>query len=394
MTSPLSPQDLAAVVAQVQAALPPTQVGEGFPNPVAQIFQAGDTIVITSNGLLVYNGPVTGPVLASISSAGSIQAQTATINTDIVFQGQSLSGLLYGLLNPYPWQPMTLLNGTSGGSTPNAYPAYRYNLDTSQVYIAGVVGGVKSNTVFATLPAGFYNPTTQTQFPVAVPSGYSSAPVAQPYLQCDTSGNLTISNAPGGGASSTVVLSGYIDLYIPASASGGGQGVTTTTSSFYPSHIYTYEQSGTLRNEDGTYFWQGGNSSYTGDYGSQYAFLNFAAVTATIPSGATINWANLRLYCTTSWDDSGTTVHLRSDATLNSYGGLSGYLDSWGIGKGAILAHTLNPAVLASVMSGNTWLVLGASPWGSTDLSQFGVFCGLSGSTSGQWPQLVVNWTH
>jgi hypothetical protein len=60
---PAALQQLAAAVA---ALLGPPSMGEGFPNPVAALFQAGNTIVINASGLFIYQGaPAAGNLIGS-----------------------------------------------------------------------------------------------------------------------------------------------------------------------------------------------------------------------------------------------------------------------------------------------------------------------------------------
>jgi hypothetical protein len=61
--------DLQQILAYVQSQMPGTQVGQGFPDTVASVFQAGDTL-INQAGLFIYNGfPAHGNLLLSIASA-------------------------------------------------------------------------------------------------------------------------------------------------------------------------------------------------------------------------------------------------------------------------------------------------------------------------------------
>lgn len=77
MTSPgpLTAAELALVTAQVAAQLGPPSMGEGFPNPVAQLFQAGNTVEITPAGLFVYNGvAAAGNLIVSVAPAAGVDA--------------------------------------------------------------------------------------------------------------------------------------------------------------------------------------------------------------------------------------------------------------------------------------------------------------------------------
>ena len=349
-------------------------------------WQAGITFVGLSsatNTLTIEN--TAGATLAGIDSSGNIQGQTLSAATDVVLAGQSLTAVLSGLLTPNPWIPMTLVNGASAAASPNGVPAYQLSIDGTKVYIAGVVGGVQSATKFATLPAGYFNPTTQTQFPVAITS-YSTAPTALPYIQVDTSGNCTIQNAPGGGAMSTVVLSGFIDMTIPVS------GHVKTVSTFYPAQTWCFYGSGALSNTGGTMV-QGLDPHYPGN-GVRYSYMDFSAVGTTITAGATIHSATLRLYCQGAYYSTGIDAALFAASAYNSSALTAGVscLDQWPIYEGQILTHTLAPAVMGHLTGGYPYLVLGANTWQSGSSSYSGYFYGAGGSDN-YMPCLTVSWT-
>lgn len=349
----------------------------------AQFNELDLIIAGTNSALQVLDG--SGNVLAVIDSMGNITGQTITASTDVVLAGQSLAAVLSGLLTPNPWVPLSLLNSTTAATAPNAIPAYQLSADGSKVNIAGVVAGIKSATTFATLPAGFFNPTTQTQGWAAITS-YPSAPTSSPYLQCDTSGNLTVMNAPGGGASSTVILGSSHDLTIPVS------GRVTTVSQFYAAQSWCYYGGGTQQNHNGGMS-QGLNPDYESN-GSQYSYLDFSAVSALIPAGATCNWATLRLYCQGAYYSSGMDACIYQATTVNNTGTRTTVpADQWLIGPGQLLTHTLAPSVVPNMYnSGYDYLVLGPDPFEGSSSSYAGYFYGAGGSDTYN-PLLTVSWT-
>jgi len=349
----------------------------------AQFNELDLIIAGTNSALQVLDG--SGNVLAVIDSMGNITGQTITAATDVVLAGQSLAAVLSGLLTPNPWVPMSLVNGAAAGTSPNAVPSYQLSADGSKVYICGEVTGIKSATTFATLPAGFFNPDAEPAFPVAITS-YTTAPLSIPYLQADTSGNLQIHGAPGGGASSTVMLSGFLDLQIPVS------GRVTTVTGFYAAQSWSYYGSGTQQNHNGGMS-QGLNPDYESN-GSQYSYLDFSAVSALIPAGATCNWATLRLYCQGAYYSSGMDACIYQATTVNNTGTRTTTpADQWLIGPGQLLTHTLAPAVVPNMYnSGYDYLVLGPDPWEGSSSSYAGYFYGAGGSDTYN-PLLTVSWT-
>lgn len=75
MSMPLSPSQIQQLTALVSSALGPPSVGEGFANPVASIFQAGNTTLITAGGLFIYDGsPAEGNLILSMSPDGGTDA--------------------------------------------------------------------------------------------------------------------------------------------------------------------------------------------------------------------------------------------------------------------------------------------------------------------------------
>jgi len=352
--------------------------GNPFPSGIGLTGQATTTNMLTVNN-------AAGQTLSGIDASGNVQGQTLSANTDVVLGGQSLKALLSGLLTPNPWIPMTLLNSAAAGTAPNGVPAYQLSADGTKVNITGVVTGVKSATIFATLPSGFYNPTTQTQF-MATVTTYPSAPASLAYGQCDTSGNLTISNAPGGGASSTVVLSGFIDMTVPLS------GHVTTVSTFYAAQSWSYLGNGVQQNHNGSMS-QGYNPNYAGN-GSQYSYLDFSAADTLIPAGSTCNWATLRLYCQGAYYSTGADACIYQATTVNNSGTRTTVpADQWLIGDGQILTHTLAPSVVPNIYnSGYNYLVLAANPFGGGSSSYSAYFYGAGGSTT-YAPKLTVSWT-
>jgi len=70
MSMPLSPAQIQQLAAMVASSIGPQSVGEGFPNPVAQLFQAGNTVLINTAGFFVYAGtPAAGNLLLAIAPA-------------------------------------------------------------------------------------------------------------------------------------------------------------------------------------------------------------------------------------------------------------------------------------------------------------------------------------
>lgn len=255
-----------------------------------------------------------GDTLASIDSNGNVTGQTINGVVDVVLAGTSLDTLLSGLIDPDPWHQMTLLNGAVSGSAGNAYPSYRMSDTENIVYIGGVVE-ITTNTVFATLPSGYFDPNTQTQFPISAtaPANISN----EPYLQCDSSGNLKIINAAGGGAVNTCIIDGALYVDIPnATVTGGGSGSGNKQTSTITTTPTTYSYEGTngdsspnpgftpgaLINTNGNGY-QGDDQ--LGDNGNCSTFMVFSGGLVTALSGATINWVKLTLHNLHSWNNSG-----------------------------------------------------------------------------------------
>ncbi len=167
-------------------------------------------------------------------------------------------------------------------------------------------------------------------------------------------------------------------------------GSAGTTSTFYPAQSWSYLESGAQHNHNQSMS-QGYDPSYPG-YGSQYSYMDFSAVASTITAGAMINWATLRLYCQGSYYSTGVTAGLYTASTVNDHATLSAIRDQWVISRGQVLTHTLVGQVLADVMAGSPYLVLGSNPWDTNSLEYSGYFYG-AGGTVQYMPQLVVNWT-
>ena len=116
MSTPLDPGQLARLVAAVTAQLGPQAVGEGFPNPVAQLFQAGNTVLIDPSGLFIYAGtPAPGNLLFAAAPAGGTDAYgnvyaAGLQATQGVISGTTVEGsyVIVGVGGGTLWQTVTL----------------------------------------------------------------------------------------------------------------------------------------------------------------------------------------------------------------------------------------------------------------------------------------------
>lgn len=111
--------------------------------------------------------------------------------------------------SPGAWTLITLINGWANGSAGNQKASCRYIPLTNEVQIQGTIAGAsKTSTQFGVIPAGIPLPGTQVAFAVGETGGTATE---TPYLQCDTSGNLSILNADV----HTYVVGGRIPLDVP-----------------------------------------------------------------------------------------------------------------------------------------------------------------------------------
>jgi hypothetical protein len=252
-----------------------------------------------------------GNQLAAIDGGGNAGFQLVTANDDVVLDGLSLAGLLFGLSNPDPWHPMALINNWVSGAAGNAYPVYRLGNADPVVYLTGVINGTSrsgttggSNAVFAQLPAGYFNPNTQVQSPIS--GALVSSPANLPYLQCDTSGYLSIIGIPGGGAAAQYELGNTLPIDAPNNPTTGsstGGNLTTHTTTWTAANTYAYQGSNAdsspnpsnplARINIDQKLYQGDDA--TGNNGSTSTFITWPAAVATALSGATIKSAVLYL---------------------------------------------------------------------------------------------------
>jgi len=261
-----------------------------------------------------------GSPVFTMDAFGDIAAASLSSTGDISLAGTSLTTLLAGILNPDPWHPMTLLNGAVSGSSGNQFPSYQLDPFRNVVHIGGSVK-ITTNTVFARLPSGYFNPNTQVQLPIGIftdPGTLSTSTI--PYLQCDTSGNLTFQGLP---ASVTVgcIFAGDLPLDIPNSPTSGGTGSNkvTTTTTWNATDTYSYEGTnadsspnpgfspGALINHNGNAY-QGDDQ--LGDNGNTSTFIVFPGAVQTALSGATINYVKITLKNLHSWFNSGMSYAL------------------------------------------------------------------------------------
>lgn len=115
------------------------------------------------------------------------------------------------------WTALSLQNGW-GPINGEMQPSYRVT-PSGDTEIAGVMSGgsANSNTIIATLPAGFYNTSTGCRIPLTQTGsqtlGFGGGTVSWPYMEIDTSGNLRIRNlisSPG-----QVSFAGTVYITIP-----------------------------------------------------------------------------------------------------------------------------------------------------------------------------------
>jgi hypothetical protein len=315
-------------------------------------------VIILGGGIQVEDG--SGNTLAIIDSNGNITGQTISANTDFILpDGNSLYDLVLGMDNPDPWHNMTLINGNAAGSSGNAFPAYRQSNTENITYISGVVRllATRSSNIFATLPSGYYNPNTQIQASVGQSGGAASI---APFVQCDTSGNLTIVNAPALTVQTDFVINATLMQDIPNNpTSGGGTGNKTKRTTTYVPTIWSYYGNDATGSPNGlrstANIYQGGETASGGTFnGTGYGYADFSATSIQSDlTGATIDSCYVTVKCLHSWYDSGATVYMAQNAAghkSGSSGAFSG--NNWSIGEGQVKSFNPGNAYAANFQSG------------------------------------------
>ena len=408
---------------------------DSYGNP----FDEGITLIGTpgSTNVLAVNAAASGQKVAGFDYAGNILGQTVTANTDLVVGGVSVSQYMYWLAPqgavvqgwipvgsfPYPATPV--------GGTETAIYEVDAALEAGRVYRVAVghtrlqltsPAGCATIRVRATLDGTTPTVSSAYLFTAEYPGAGATTLLSPAGEQTITpTANVTLRmlltlQCTGAGtaqftadgttfdqqAAVTVYdegpASGTANAWIPAAGgtgsggTGSGGGGTSTTSLFYGTQTWSYG-GGRVLNATNTTMVVGGNYYQTGGQGQQYAFINFAAVAATIPPTATINSATLRLLNLSTYYSSGMTVGLFACTVLNqfiSYGDVAP--DSWPVAEGAIVTHTLAPTVVPALIGGGcTYLVLAAPIFDDMDLGYYGHFWG-GGAAGPNTPLLTVNW--
>lgn len=128
-----------------------------------------------------------------------------------ILAGYQVVAMQPGTVAPETWHAMTpLLNGWTAAGAPNAPPQYRFGIG-NDVEIAGTLNGTAATApTFFTLPAG-YRPATRQAAIACGATGNVTAAHA-PYIQLDTSGNLTVNQQAALPATGVFVFSGTIPL--------------------------------------------------------------------------------------------------------------------------------------------------------------------------------------
>jgi hypothetical protein len=141
--------------------------GNGTPSAQLTVQQDGPGLLITPGG-----GYPSGPLwLGHDGFVHPAQPGTSTMET---------------------WHPLTLINNWVNQGSPNVAAQYRLTAE-NDVQVVGVINGVSAvSATFATLPTG-YHPVNQQ--PAACGATGNVATGKAPFIQCDTSGNLTVQGA-------------------------------------------------------------------------------------------------------------------------------------------------------------------------------------------------------
>jgi hypothetical protein len=346
-----------------------------------------------------------GNILFQVDTQGNVtSAGTLSVAQDIVLGGTSLSALLGGLINPDPWHQMTLLNGAVSGSLGNQFPSYRLSNTENIVYVSGTVK-ITNNTVFAQLPAGYFNPNTQVQFPAALVSSTGSIPAGQsPFLQCDVSGNLVITNSPGGGTVNLYAFNGMLYLDIPNSPTtgGGGGNKQTFTTTWTATDTFSYEGTnadsnpnpgftpGALINHNGRAY-QGDDQ--LGDNGNTSTFIVWPAAVATALSGATVNWVKITLTNAHSWFNSGMTYAI-GYTTAGVGGGSRPAITNADLGEVTTAEGATHTYQISNLSAGYATALKNGNPFVLYHAASSRTFYGfIQGINSGAAPRIQVNYT-
>jgi len=390
-----------------------------------------------------------GGTLSNLDSSGNFSGKTLSAATDLLIAGNSMQNTIL------PAIPQGIINRgwTPAGAWPSspAGPSETALLELDQALTAGRTYRIRVPQVQWQMQSGSApsalrlsiryttdggTPGTGSTLLTATDSDAagSAVPTAAPGLEAFVQPSVTgpyrflVTGAMTSGTFQFTDSAGSLTVYLEdlgvttaansmnnglvlGTGTGGGTGGGQTYTSYWtPAHTYSYYGGITLTgnpeyglwNTDGT-MTQGPGAVFADadEIGNctSYILWPYAAIQPAL-SGATINWATLRLSCLSS-ANSDITVYLGYNgitsygATDNPGAGTEG-VQTWNMIPGQVLATTLTSAFAAGLAGGSvTSFQLGQPPteiFGIYNPQYGGTFYG-NGPDTTQVPLLTVNYT-
>jgi hypothetical protein len=155
---------------------------------------------ITAGGLAVTGGTTTdtldatstATISGALTATGGTPSSPTSITTDTV-------------------HAMSLLNSWANAASPNQPASYYLEPISGEVHICGAISGAAATSAtIATLPSGYYNTTHQQAIACGATAGVAAG--ESPYIQVDTSGNVTVHAVTVPTAGMTIVFNGSYSL--------------------------------------------------------------------------------------------------------------------------------------------------------------------------------------